>query len=136
MPARHACLTLAAAVLVAASTVAASQAPAPSPAPPAGKPPIPAPDPRLTRCIAVDGDGFRCGKGPRYRLSHIYAPELSEPGGELAKGTLQAILDDPGVRIHPRSRDRWGRVLVDLYVNEQRIRQRHISPRGGRASKD
>lgn len=133
MPARSACLALAAAVLVAVSTVAVSQVHAP-PAPSASKPPIPAPDPRVTRCVAVDGDGFRCGKGPRYRLSHIYAPELSEPGGELAKGTLQAILDDPGVRIHPRRRDRWGRVLVDLYVNEQRIRQRHISPRGGRAS--
>lgn len=121
-------LLLAPVLALALCGAAASQAPTPLPRVHQPTTIIP-----TGRCVAVDGDTFSCG-ADLLRLKSIYAPELGEPGADKAKAALQSLLDQPNVRIVTRWRDRWGRLIVELYVNGVRIRQRHIGPRAGRGS--
>lgn len=79
--------------------------------------------------MAIDGDTLRCANveaaNGRVRLARVDAAEMNEPGGELAKAALQALIeaagDDPVTCEHvdadPRiagfqAHDRYGRVVA------------------------
>ena len=86
-----------------------------------------------TRCRAIDGDTLQCGRD-RVRLQSVYAAERNEPGGSSARRNLQQRIDAGEVRIRKRGRDRYGRVVADVYVNGRRVEQNDVGPRGGRGA--
>lgn len=69
---------------------------------------------------AVDGDTLRVG-GERIRLRGIDTPELSELEGPAAKRRLEELLRSGSIRIVPRGRDVYDRLVADVFVNEQNI---------------
>jgi hypothetical protein len=85
------------------------------------------------RCIAVDGDTLVCNH-KKIRLTNVYAPELSEPGGHAAKRRLNAIVKSGPVVLRPHGQDRYGRTLAEVYVNGRRVEQADVGARGGRGA--
>jgi endonuclease YncB( thermonuclease family) len=69
---------------------------------------------------AIDGDTIRVG-GERIRLRGIDTPELSELEGPAAKRRLEEFLRSGSIRIVPRGRDVYDRLVADVFVNEQNI---------------
>jgi len=69
---------------------------------------------------AVDGDTIRVGS-ERIRLRGIDTPELSEFDGPRAKRRLEELLRSGSIRIEPRGRDVYHRLVADIYVNEQNV---------------
>lgn len=69
---------------------------------------------------AVDGDTIRAGPD-RIRLRGIDTPELSEPEGEAAKQRLAELLRNGIVRIVPRGRDVYDRLIADVFVDGQNV---------------
>jgi micrococcal nuclease len=69
---------------------------------------------------AVDGDTIRAGPD-RIRLRGIDTPELSEPGGQAAKERLAELLRNGIVRIVPRGRDVYDRLVADVFVDGQNV---------------
>ena len=84
-------------------------------------------------CRAVDGDSLRCGR-ERVRIIGIYAAELHEPGGQLAKRRLEARLAQGPLSLERRGRDRYGRTLAAAFVAGTRIVQSDIGPATGRGA--
>ena len=70
--------------------------------------------------IAIDGDTLRVGSD-RVRLRGIDTPELSEPEGEAAKRRLAELLRSGPVRIVPRGRDVYDRLIADVFVHGQDV---------------
>ncbi len=68
----------------------------------------------------VDGDTIRVG-GERIRLRGIDTPEMSELEGPAAKRRLEELLRSGSIRIEPRGRDVYNRLLADVFVNEQNV---------------
>jgi micrococcal nuclease len=68
----------------------------------------------------VDGDTIRVGN-ERIRLRGIDTPEMSELEGPAAKQRLEELLRSGSIRIEPRGRDVYDRVLADVFVNEQNV---------------
>lgn len=68
----------------------------------------------------VDGDTIRVGN-ERIRLRGIDTPELSELEGPAAKRRLEELLRSGSIRIEPRGRDVYNRLLADVFVNEQNV---------------
>jgi micrococcal nuclease len=68
----------------------------------------------------VDGDTIRVGS-ERIRLRGIDTPEMSELEGPAAKRRLQELLRSGSIRIEPRGRDVYNRLLADVFVNEQNV---------------
>jgi len=71
----------------------------------------------------VDGDTFRYGT-ERVRLRGIDTPELNEPGGQSAKQRLEELLRSGPVRIVPRGRDVYDRLVADVFVDGQNVAER------------
>jgi endonuclease YncB( thermonuclease family) len=69
---------------------------------------------------AIDGDTIRVG-GERVRLRGIDTPELSELQGPAAKRRLEELLRSGPIRIAPRGRDVYNRLLADVFVNERNV---------------
>lgn len=69
---------------------------------------------------AVDGDTIRVG-GERIRLRGIDTPELSELQGPAAKQRLEELLRSGPIRIEPRGRDVYDRLVADVFVNERNV---------------
>ena len=69
---------------------------------------------------AVDGDTIRVG-GERIRLRGIDTPEMSEIAGPAAKQRLEQLLRSGSIRIEPRGRDVYNRLVADVFVNEQNV---------------
>jgi micrococcal nuclease len=69
---------------------------------------------------AVDGDTIRVG-GERIRLRGIDTPEMSEFEGPAAKRRLEELLRSGSIRIVPRGRDVYHRLIADVFVNEQNV---------------
>jgi hypothetical protein len=86
------------------------------------------------RCLAVDGDTLVCNR-QKVRLTNVYAAELNEAGGAMAKRRLQALIRTGDVYLRPFGQDRYGRLLAEAYINGRRIEQSDIGPRAGRGSK-
>ncbi|MBH0189020.1 MAG: hypothetical protein HP493_09300 [Nitrospira sp.] len=72
---------------------------------------------------AIDGDTIRAGPA-RIRLRGIDTPELSEPEGQAAKQRLAELLRNGIVRIVPRGRDVYGRLIADVFVEGQNVAER------------
>lgn len=75
---------------------------------------------------AVDGDTIRVG-GERIRLRGIDTPEMSELQGPAAKRRLEELLRSGSIRIEPRGRDVYDRLVADVYVNGQNVADTLIS---------
>lgn len=69
---------------------------------------------------AVDGDTLRVGS-QRIRLRGIDTPEMSELEGPAAKQRLEQLLQGGSIRIVPRGRDVYDRLVADVFVNEQNV---------------
>jgi micrococcal nuclease len=69
---------------------------------------------------AIDGDTLRVG-GERIRLRGIDTPELSELEGPMAKRRLEELLRSGSIRIVPRGRDVYHRLVADIFVNERNV---------------
>ncbi len=69
---------------------------------------------------AIDGDTIRYGM-ERIRIRGIDTPELAEAGGFDATQRLAQLLKDGPIRIIPHGRDLYGRMLADVYVNDQNV---------------
>ena len=85
------------------------------------------------RCIAVDGDTLVCHH-QKVRLTNVYAAEMNQSGGGAAKKRLQALVQNREVALRTHGKDRYGRVLAEVFVDGRRIEQADIGPRGGRGS--
>lgn len=85
------------------------------------------------RCIAVDGDSLVC-RGQKVRLNNVYAAELNEAGGRVAKRRLHELVRAREVTLRTFGRDRYGRLLAEVYVEGRRIEQADIGPRAGRGA--
>src|SRR3954469_3809154 len=89
--------------------------------------------PAGARCLAIDGDTLVCDR-QKIRLTNVYAAEMNEAGGAAAKKRLQAMISAGQVTLVPHGKDRYGRMLAEVYVNGRRIEQADIGPRAGRGS--
>ena len=69
---------------------------------------------------AVDGDTIRVGS-ERIRLRGIDTPEMSELEGPAAKQRLEQLLRSGPIRIEPRGRDVYHRLVADVFVNERNV---------------
>jgi micrococcal nuclease len=69
---------------------------------------------------AIDGDTLRVGS-ERIRLRGIDTPEMSELDGPAAKRRLEELLRGGSIRIVPRGRDVYDRLVADVFVNEQNV---------------
>jgi micrococcal nuclease len=77
----------------------------------------------------VDGDTFRLAGGETVRIIGINTPEISEPGGDIAKDIANRLLLGKRVRLQRdvRDRDAYDRLLRyvhvgDLFVNAELVR--------------
>lgn len=82
---------------------------------------------------AIDGDTIRYG-AERIRIRGFNAPELTEPGGSAALGRLSQLLREGSIRIVPRGKDVYDRMIADLFVNgrnvaEVLVREGYSKPR-------
>lgn len=75
-----------------------------------------APTERVTEVI--DGDTFRTQTGSTVRLLGINAPEINDPGGDIAKNVLTLLLMNKDVRLEAdmTDQDDYGRLLRYVYV--------------------
>ena len=85
------------------------------------------------RCLAIDGDTLVCNR-QKVRLTNVYAAELNQPGGSVAKRRLHALVQGKDVLLRSYGHDRYGRILAEVYVDGRRIEQADIGPRAGRGS--
>lgn len=85
------------------------------------------------RCLALDGDTLVCNR-QKVRLNNVYAAEMNEAGGAVAKRRLQSLVRSGDVTLKPLGKDRYGRLLAEVYVNGRRIEQGDVGPRAGRGS--
>lgn len=81
----------------------------------------------------MDGDTLVCNR-VKVRLTNVYAAELNQPGGSAAKRKLQARVQNREVALRAHGKDRYGRVLAEVFVDGRRIEQADIGPRGGRGN--
>lgn len=86
------------------------------------------------RCLALDGDTLVCNR-QKVRLNNVYAAEMDEAGGAAAKRRLQLLVRTGEVRLEPLGRDRYGRMLAEVYVKGRRIEQADVGPRAGHGSR-
>ncbi|MGB4069262.1 MAG: thermonuclease family protein [Nitrospira sp.] len=68
----------------------------------------------------IDGDTIRVGS-ERIRIRGIDTPEMNEQAGPAAKQRLEELLRSGSIRIEPRGRDVYNRLLADVFVNEQNV---------------
>jgi len=68
----------------------------------------------------VDGDTVRV-PGYTVRLYGVDAPEKDQPFGSQATGCLAALVWGRVVEVHPRDRDRYGRLVAVLWVDGQDV---------------
>lgn len=74
----------------------------------------------LQQIVVLDGDTIRIGSD-RIRLRGIDTPELSESEGLAAKQRLDQLLHSGPVRVIPRGRDIFDRLVADVFVNDQNV---------------
>lgn len=68
----------------------------------------------------IDGDTFAYG-ADRIRIKGIDTPEVSESGGFEASQRLDLLLREGPVTVIPQTLDVYGRIVADVYVNEQNV---------------
>ncbi len=68
----------------------------------------------------IDGDTFKTETGSAVRLLGINAPEINDPGGDIAKQMLIYLVKDRSVRLERdvTDKDDYGRLLRYVFVND------------------
>ena len=72
------------------------------------------------RCVEViDGDTFKTQNGATIRLLGINAPEITDPGGDMAKDLLTLFILNRNVHLDKdiTDQDDYGRLLRYLFVD-------------------
>jgi endonuclease YncB( thermonuclease family) len=72
----------------------------------------------------ADGDSFtvsRNGNAVRIRINAIDAPELHQEFGPESRENLVKLIGGSRVLIAPVDRDRYGRIVADVFVDEKNI---------------
>lgn len=72
------------------------------------------------RIRLIDGDTFAYG-AERIRIRGIDTPEVSESGGFEASQRLDLLLREGPVMVIPQALDVYGRIVADVYVNDQNV---------------
>ena len=72
------------------------------------------------RIRLIDGDTFAYG-ADRIRIKGIDTPEVSESGGFEASQRLDLLLREGPVMVIPQALDVYGRIVADVYVNDQNV---------------
>lgn len=72
------------------------------------------------RIRLIDGDTFAYGV-ERIRIKGIDTPEVSESGGFEASQRLDLLLREGPVMVIPQALDVYGRIVADVYVNNQNV---------------
>ncbi len=72
------------------------------------------------RIRLIDGDTFAYG-AERIRIRGIDTPEVSESGGFEASQRLDLLLREGPVMVIPQALDVYGRIVADVYVNNQNV---------------
>ena len=85
------------------------------------------------RIRLIDGDTFAYG-AERIRIRGIDTPEVSESGGFEASQRLDLLLREGPVMVIPQALDVYGRIVADVYVNNQNVadtltKEGYIKPR-------
>ena len=78
----------------------------------------------LENIRVVDGDTIRAeikGKEIKIRLVEIDAPEMNQPFGAQSKNFLNRLLYEKDVTLISQGKDRYGRVLGNLFSNELNV---------------
>jgi len=67
----------------------------------------------------IDGDTFKTKAGSTVRLLGVNAPEINDPGGDIAKQMLTCLIKDRNVRLEGdvTDKDDYGRLLRYVFVN-------------------
>jgi len=67
----------------------------------------------------IDGDTFKTETGSTVRLLGVNAPEIHDPGGDIAKHVLIYLIRDRNVRLEGdvTDKDDYGRLLRYVFVN-------------------
>lgn len=91
---------------------------------------------RYTGCRPVDGDTLACQQG-RVRLHGVDTPERGESGYRAAQRELNRRTPGGSVTVVPHHRDRYGRVVGDVYgrggnVGRSMDADGYSKPRGAR----
>jgi endonuclease YncB( thermonuclease family) len=68
----------------------------------------------------IDGDTFRYGL-QRIRIRGFDAPEISESGGMDAAQRLEELLKQGSVRLIPRGKDIYDRLVGDVFVDGRNV---------------
>ena len=72
------------------------------------------------RIRLIDGDTFAY-EAERIRIRGIDTPEVSESGGFEASQRLDLLLREGPVMVIPQALDVYGRIVADVYVNNQNV---------------
>lgn len=73
----------------------------------------------------IDGDTFY-SNGGKYRLAEIDAPELSQTFGVESKLHLKRLIENKRVHIYAINTDKYGRLIVRVYLNGVYISQKMV----------
>ena len=86
--------------------------------------------------VVYDGDTFKIDNGEKVRLLGINAPEIGEPGADIAKDFLEKLILDKEVRLKKDivDHDKYGRLLRyvyvgNLFVNAELVRKGYAEVR-------
>jgi endonuclease YncB( thermonuclease family) len=92
---------------------------------------ISAPETIPGKVVAVsDGDTIKVLQGSeqfKIRLNRIDAPEKNQSSGTKAKAALSEKIFGKDVRIEWQKKDRYGRILGDVYIGERWINKEMIA---------
>lgn len=84
----------------------------------------------------IDGDTFRTANGETVRLLGINAPEMNEPGADIAKNVLKLLIYGKNVYLKKdiSDRDDYGRLLryvfiEDTFINAELITMGYVETR-------
>lgn len=88
--------------------------------------PLSGPAPTVARLLrVVDGDTLRIRipgyEETRFRLSSVDAPERDQPFGDAATDCLDDVLSAGTITASVQKRDRYGRLVGNLFVDGQRV---------------
>jgi endonuclease YncB( thermonuclease family) len=71
----------------------------------------------------IDGDTMVIDNNQEVRLANVGAPEIGRCGASEAKNELEKIVLNKKVRIEGNVNDKWGRLLVNMYIDNNLVNE-------------